>query len=52
MVKSPPANATDIRDPVSVPGAARSPGSPWNGNPLMFLPRISHGQRSLAGYSL
>ena len=33
-----------------IPRSGRSPGE-GNGNPLQFLPRKSHGQRSLAGYS-
>ena len=37
------------RDSVSWLGG--SPGG-GNGNPLVFLPRKFHGQRSLAGYSL
>ena len=46
MVKNPPANAGDLRDADSVPLAG-------HGNPLpLFLPGESHGQRSLAGYSL
>ena len=38
------------RDAGSIPGSARSPGV-GNGNPLLFLPRKFHRQRSLAGYS-
>ena len=41
-------NAGDVG---SMPGSERSPGE-GNGNPLQFLPGGSHGQRSLAGYSL
>ena len=49
VVKSPPANAGDIRDSSSNPG---SPGDPFHGNPVhVFLPGESHGERSLAGYS-
>ena len=33
-----------------IPGSGRSPGE-GNGNPLRILPRKSHGQRSLTGYS-
>ena len=53
-VKNPPANAVDVG---SIPGSGRSPGE-GNSNPLqysgipVFLPGKSHGQRSLAGYSL
>ena len=47
MVKDPPANAGDLG---SIPGSGRSPGG-GNGNPLVFLPGESHGQRSLAGSS-
>ena len=47
MVKNPPANAGDIRDAVSIPGSGRRA---WQPTPV-FLPRESHGQRSLVGYS-
>ena len=43
-------NAGDIGDTGSIPVLGRSPEK-GNGNPLQ-LPRKSHGQRSLAGYSL
>ena len=33
----------------SIPGSGRCPGE-GNGNPLIFLPGESHGQRSLVGY--
>ena len=33
----------------SIPGSERSPGG-GHGNPI-FLPRESHGQKSLAGYN-
>ena len=46
-VKNPPANVGFIG---SVPGLEASPGE-GNGNPLVFLPGKSHGQRSLAGHS-
>ena len=49
MVKSPPANAGDIRDMGSIPGSGRSPEGGYS-NPE-FLPGESHGQRSLVGYS-
>ena len=42
VVKNPPANARDVRDAGSIPGSGRSPGGGHE----------SHGQRSLAGYSL
>ena len=35
----------------SIPGSGRSPGKKWQPI-LVFLPRESHGQRSLEGYSL
>ena len=41
-------SACSAGDPGSIPGLGRSPGE-GNGNP--FLPRESHGQRSLVGYS-
>ena len=34
-VKSPPANAGDIKDAGSIPGSGRSPGD-GNGNPLQY----------------
>ena len=52
MVKNPPANARDKGDTSSIPESGRIPGG-GNGSPLPgFLPGESHGQRSLAGYSL
>ena len=48
VVKNIPANA---RNTGLIPGSGRSPGE-RNGNPPpVFLPRKSHGQSSLAGYS-
>ena len=44
VVKNPPANAGD-KD--LIPGSGNSPGE---GNPLVFLPGESHGQKILAGY--
>ena len=41
--------ACSAGDPGSIPGSGRSPGG-GNGNPLQ-LPRESHRQRSLVGYS-
>ena len=35
VLKSPPANAGDVRDMVSIPGSGRSPGKE-NGNPLQY----------------
>jgi len=35
VVKSPPANAGDIRDAGSIPGSGRSPGE-GNDNPLQY----------------
>ena len=49
VVKNLSANAGDIRDAGLIPGLGRSLGR-GHGNPV-FLPRESHGQRSLAGYS-
>ena len=50
VVKSPPANAGDGRDPGSIPGLGRSPGG-GHGNPLQY-PCLENprGRRSLAGY--
>ena len=50
VVKNPHANAGDIRDVGSILGSGRCPGG-GNGKPV-FLPVESHGQGSLAGYSL
>ena len=47
MVKNPPANAGDAD---VGPGSGRSPGE-GDGNPLIFLPGKSPGQRRLAGHS-
>ena len=35
VVKSPPANAGDLRDPGSIPGLGRAPGV-GNGTPLQY----------------
>ena len=50
-VKNLPANAGDTGDAGWIPGSRRSPGE-GNGNPPVFLPGESHGQRSLEGYSI
>jgi len=42
-------SACNVRDLDSIPGTGRRPGE-GNGNPLVFLPGESHGQRSLVGY--
>ena len=47
MVKNLPANAGDVG---LISGSEKSPGE-GNDNLLVFLPRKSHEQRSLAGYS-
>ena len=49
MEKNPPANAGDAREAGSIPGLGRSPGG--RAALPIFLPRESHGQRSLASYS-
>ena len=52
MVKNRPASAGDIRDFSLIPGLGRFSGG-GRDNPLkLFLPGESHGQRSLAVYSL
>ena len=51
VVKDPPANAGDKRDAGLIPGSGRSPGE-GNGNPPQYCCGKSHGQKSLAGYSL
>ena len=51
VVKNPPDNVGAARDTISVPGSGRFPWRrKWQPTPV-FLPRESHGQRSLAGYS-
>ena len=50
MVKSPPANAGNIRDMGLIPELGRSPGLRRQPTPV-FLPGESHGQRSLVGSS-
>ena len=50
VVKNSPADTGDIRDLGLIPGSGRSPAG-GHGNPLLFLPGKSHGQRSLAGCS-
>ena len=51
MVKTPPADAGDIRDVGLIPGSGKSPGGrKWQPIPV-FLPGEFHGQRSLVGYS-
>ena len=47
VIKNPPANA---RDSGSILGSGISPGE-GNGNPLVFLPGKSLGQRNLVGNS-
>ena len=51
VVKSPPANAGDLRDTGSIPGSGRSPGGE-HGHSLQY-PCLEnpHGQRNLVGYS-
>ena len=52
VVKNLPVNAGDLRDGSTIPGSGRSPWRrEWQPTPV-FLPGESHGQRSLAGYSL
>ena len=51
MAKNPPANVGDIRDMSSVPGLGRSPEGSTAPTPV-FFPGESHGERSLADYSL
>ena len=52
-VKSPPANAGDIRDSGSTPGLGSSPGGGHGSSEHtpVFLSGESNGQRSLAGNS-
>ena len=49
--KNPLANAGNIKNSGLIPGLRRFPWRrPWQRTPV-FLPRESHGQRNLAGYS-
>ena len=52
VLKNLPANARDVGDSGSTSGSGKSFGE-GNGDPPtpVFLPRESHGQRSLADYS-
>ena len=52
LVENLPANAEEVRDAAWISGGRRSPGE-GHGNPLQYsCLEDSHGQRSLAGYSL
>ena len=55
VVNNPPANAGDIRDASVIPGFGRSPGGGHGNHPTprppALLPRETHGQRSLMGFS-
>ena len=50
MVKNPPVNTEDTGATGLIPVSGRSLEEKWQPSP-MFLPRESHGQRSLVGYS-
>ena len=51
MVKNPPASATEVRDSFD-PWVGKIPWRrTWKPTPV-FLPGKSHGQRSLAGYTV
>ena len=51
VVKNLPASAGDPRDADLIPGGGKIPWRrKWQPAPV-FLPRKSHGQRSLVGYS-
>ena len=50
-VKNPPANAGDLSDVGWIPGSGKIPWRrAWQPTPV-FLPRESHGQRRVVGYS-
>ena len=49
VVNKLPGNTGDIRNVDLILGLGTSPGG--DGNPLLFLPEQSHGQRSLVGCS-
>ena len=50
MLKNPPDNAGDVRDVGSIRGSGK-PLERGIATTPVFLPRKSHGQRRLAGYS-
>ena len=51
VVKTPSANAGDIKDGGLIPGSGRSPGG-GHGSPLHYSCLANpHGQRNLAGYN-
>ena len=50
MVKNQPANAGDSGDMGSIPGWDYPWRKKWQPTPI-FLPGVSHEERSLAGYS-
>ena len=50
-MKSPPANAGDLSDLGLIPGLGKISWSRKGQPTPVFLPRESHGQRSLVGYS-
>ena len=50
MVKNPPPNAGDIKDPGWIPGSWKSPWRrKWQPTPVYFAGE-SHGQKNLIGY--
>ena len=51
VIKVRPANIGDISDAGSIPGLGRSSGGGHETLLQLFLPRESHGYRSLVGYS-
>ena len=51
VVKNLPASAGDIRDVGWISGSGKIPWRREWQPTLVFLPRESHGQKSLAGYS-
>ena len=51
VVKNSPANAGDLRDPVSILGSGRSPGEGLMATHSNILPGKFIGKRSLVGYS-
>ena len=52
MVKNTLVNSGDVRDSGLIPGLGRSLGGRHQKPTVVFLPRESHGQRTLADYSL
>ena len=51
VVKNPPASAGDVKDNGLIPQVRKKPLEEGMATTPVFLPGVSQGQRSLAGYS-